>query len=537
MYRVAYPVFAGPFPDLYPDRFAAGTDADNVNMLFNFEALSVFLLITALLSLVLAISALFQPKTPFVCHYAGLMLAAAAYAAGYGLELASSDLGGMLAMLRLQYLGIPFVPYFWVGLAYSYLEPGGLPRRWNLFLLAVALLVLLVTQTNNLHHLYYTQIDYVRINGLAIARSSKGVLYWCTIAYLNLWSAVGVMLLFRAWRQAIPLYRRQALLLLAGSLLPWGFHLLYQLGDAPIGIDMSPFGISATGILFTVAALRHRVLSVLPLARDLVLDGIAEGVVVLDTRGCIIDFNRAATLLLPKLDLSLIGRDCADLIDPKQQGIVVLPPQRGEEGRKIELRCDRLRDRRGREVGSVLLVQDISEKMAMIEELRQLATTDSLTGCYNRRFLFELCQQLARSARRDGRPLSLIILDIDDFKIINDRDGHPAGDLLLSRVSAILRNGLRASDALGRYGGDEFIVVLPETAGPVALHVAEKLAKACATECGVCLSLGVAQLLEQGEGVDDLLSRADLALYRAKSEGKNRAQLDPASVCVQGRAV
>ena len=86
------------------------------------------------------------------------------------------------------------------------------------------------------------------------------------------------------------------MLLLAGSLLPWMFHLIYVMGAAPDGVDIAPFGIAATGVTFAIATLRHRILNIQPLARDLVLDGIAEGVVVLDSKLRIIDFNRAATM-------------------------------------------------------------------------------------------------------------------------------------------------------------------------------------------------------------------------------------------------
>lgn len=496
-------------------------------MPFICSALTVFLLLTALFCLGLGVAALRQPPTHFARYYAGLMLAATAYAAGYGLELAAPDPATMRWMLRIEYLGIPFIPLCWIGLSYAYLEPGGLPPRHRRLLLAVSLAMLAVVQTNDLHHLYYARLDYLRVSGLAIARSVKGPLYWVNIAYLDLGAALGVLLLFRAWRLAIPLYRRQALMLLGGSLLPWAFHLIYQLGGAPLGIDLTPFGIAATGATFAIATLRHRVLSVLPLARDLVLDGIAEGVVVLDSRGRIVDFNRAARELLPGLDLASIGTDGTGLA--RGGDGAAAPVLREVGGRQLEMRVNALQDRHGREIGTVLLIQDVSEKLALIGELRQLATIDSLTGCFNRRHLFELCRHEVRVAQRYRRPLSLIILDLDNFKSVNDNGGHPAGDRLLNRVAATLRSRLRDTDMLGRYGGDEFIVLLPETPGPAALDIAVGLGTLCAGQCGVGLSLGVAELGAGGDQ-DDLLARADGALYQAKHAGKGRAVLAAAAM-------
>jgi diguanylate cyclase (GGDEF)-like protein len=487
-----------------------------------FPALSIFLLLTAMLCLVLAGAALSQGRSAFSRYYAGLMCAAVLYAAGYGLELVSPDRAGMWAMLRIQYLGIPFIPFCWIGLAYAYLEPAGLPRRGQLSLLALAAVMLIAPESNDWHHLYYTYLDYSRVDGVAIAHSGKGPLYWLNIVYLNVGAAYGVLLLFRAWRQSISLYRSQAALLLGGSLLPWLFHLLYQAGLAPRGIDIAPFGIAATGVTFAVATMRHRVLEFLPIARDLVFDSIAEGVIVFDNRGRIVDFNRAATRLMPGLDLSLIGRDGA--------GVVAMPGTAGamliEQGaRQLEIRRDMLNDRRGRAVGAVLLIRDVSEKMAMIEELRQFATQDSLTGCHNRRHLFELCRHEVLVAQRYERQLALIMLDIDDFKAINDSQGHPVGDRMLLQVSVLLRDNLRDSDILGRYGGDEFIIILPETDGASAARIAAQLCRLAMSEIGVSLSLGVAECTS-ADDVDALLLRADMALYRAKQRGKNQAVFD-----------
>lgn len=491
-----------------------------------FPALSIFLFVTALLCLGLGINALRQSATVFGRHFGGLMFCGAAYALGYGLELAAPDLARMQAMLRLQYLGIPFVPYFWVGLAWSYLEPRGMPPRWHLALLGLSLLVLLAFQSNELHHQYYTQLAYRREADLAIAVIGKGVGYWFNIAYLNLSTLMGVLLLFRAWRQSVSLYRQQALLLLLGSLLPWLFHLLYQFGLSPHGIDLSPFGLAATGLVFAVACLRHSVLDVLPLARDLVFDGIAEGVIVLDLRQRIVDFNRAARGFFPLLDHSLIGTEGLHLpeVPALAQALRQMAPCIHEGGgQRLEVRHQPLRDRRGQVVGSALLVQDVTEKLALLDELRALATLDGLTGCYNRRHLLELAERELLRARRHQRALSVLIIDLDDFKQINDSQGHAAGDVLLRRLTATLRQRLRATDILGRYGGDEFVVVLPETSEACALRIAEDLCRLGREQCAHGLSIGVAMLGAAHEDFAALLRQADQALYRGKAAGKGRA--------------
>lgn len=166
---------------------------------------------------------------------------------------------------------------------------------------------------------------------------------------------------------------------------------------------------------------------------------------------------------------------------------------------------------------------------------RMLALTDGLTGLHNHRaFLDRLHQEFDRS-RRYNSILSMIMLDIDDFKAVNDTYGHLQGDLVLKGVAHILRNTSRESDVLGRYGGEEFVALLPETNASQALLKAERIRKEIAghpfqmNHCavGVTVSLGVATWPNPGIQVpEDLIKHADQALYRSKSLGKNRASLE-----------
>ena len=158
-----------------------------------------------------------------------------------------------------------------------------------------------------------------------------------------------------------------------------------------------------------------------------------------------------------------------------------------------------------------------------------LATYDSLTGALARPAIESRLADLADAARQDGRPLSLVFFDIDRFKWINDTHGHAMGDRTLRIVVQRARNRLRSDDLLGRFGGDEMMVVLPDTALPQATAVAEHLREAIhcrpisidGTQLAVSLSLGVAQL-QPGETAEHLIERADAALYASKSAGRNR---------------
>lgn len=194
--------------------------------------------------------------------------------------------------------------------------------------------------------------------------------------------------------------------------------------------------------------------------------------------------------------------------------------QRNEQSREMLTQLDeRLRQTEA----------ETSRLQRLLDEERARASQDSLTGIWNRgAFDKRLGEEVSR-ARRSGRPLSLMFLDVDHFKRLNDTYGHQAGDRVLVSVAKLIGGGLRAHDFLARYGGEEFVVLMPDTGAAPALQVAERVREAIATASfrfqgqpvGVTLSAGVSDLLE-GEEAETLLERADKALYRAKHDGRNR---------------
>ena len=155
-----------------------------------------------------------------------------------------------------------------------------------------------------------------------------------------------------------------------------------------------------------------------------------------------------------------------------------------------------------------------------LERIREIAIRDELTGTYNRRFLMEcLARELARAARGGG--FSVCVIDVDHFKAVNDRLGHAAGDDVLRRVAQIAGRGLRGIDVFGRFGGEEFLLLLPDADRAGATVVAERIRAAVAAETRVTVTIGVAQHARD-EAAAAVLARADEALYRGKALGRNK---------------
>jgi diguanylate cyclase (GGDEF)-like protein/PAS domain S-box-containing protein len=171
------------------------------------------------------------------------------------------------------------------------------------------------------------------------------------------------------------------------------------------------------------------------------------------------------------------------------------------------------------------------EKEELIKTLNYLSTTDSLTGLLNRRALNDMLQHEIERSKRYSTELSLIICDVDMFKLINDTYGHSAGDRALMVVSDVLRQTLRKADILSRYGGDEFMIILPETSLAGAQSLAEKIRAAVERQelevpgdkrTGLTLSIGVASCCSPEDNLDTIVSLADTALYTSKEAGRNR---------------
>lgn len=172
-------------------------------------------------------------------------------------------------------------------------------------------------------------------------------------------------------------------------------------------------------------------------------------------------------------------------------------------------------------------INDLNSQLEEVnQQLQTMVRTDPLTGSWNRYYIQEELDRLIEMAKRHGHPFSVVFFDIDRFKVFNDRYGHQAGDRVLRSITAALHSCLRAIDVLGRWGGEEFIVVASNTAVEDALQLAERVRAAVAgLDLGdlgrVTVSLGVAQWQEEESGTA-VINRADSAMYRAKSEGRNR---------------
>ncbi len=292
------------------------------------------------------------------------------------------------------------------------------------------------------------------------------------------------------------------------------------------------------------------------------LDTFAEGVVVLDRDQCIVLANDKFKRHVGKSEPDLLGRRIDELpwLSETHESV---PPWRqsddtartgarlalrlGGEYRTYLVNASPILNSHGEQRGTIASFDDITalernrdelntmllelkgsrdELRSRNEELQLLATRDSLTGCLNRRTFFEIFDRECAAHQRHQRGIGCLMVDVDNFKLVNDRHGHVAGDEVLRRVASTLMSVARESDAVCRYGGEEFCVLLPETRIEQAATVAERLRQAIAEldfgPLAVTASLGVSTIEGGTADPRELLEQADRSLYYAKHRGRNR---------------
>lgn len=285
------------------------------------------------------------------------------------------------------------------------------------------------------------------------------------------------------------------------------------------------------------------------------IDQIPDAVIAMGIDGRITRWSRGARRLLQYEPAEIVGKPIAALLAPEEpregEGEAKLPelptgiPDHAQQV-EVETRLRRkdgalfhahlslapMLDAWGRRTGTIGYGLDISPQKELEAKLGELATVDQLTGAYNRRYLQVHGPIEIQRAQRFKRPLALLMLDLDHFKLVNDQHGHAFGDLVLSTFAELCHKSLRGSDIFIRYGGEEFMAIMPETDLATAARVAARIADQFRGTLlssnpplkGLTVSIGVSALKPGDSDLHALIERADQALYRAKEMGRDRIE-------------
>ena len=470
-----------------------------------------------------------------------ICLAIAIYVIGYSFELKSDSIEEIKFFLKMEYFGQPFIFVFWFMFSYKLYTNKNTPLNLNVLIFAIPVLTHFLNVTNEYHHLYYTEISAVSYNGFIVAKLEKGPWYFIHAAYCYAMLIAGLWLFYKAWRKSPNAISLQSLIILfIGCSFPAGISIIYLAGLSPYGIDLIPFGMSFLAICLYISFFRYNFLDLDEIIGSIIFSEIQEGIIVVDNDNKLLNFNNSAQKIFEWVNEKNIGFDIASIsneakkIFSNNDELFEVKIIKGNTHFFYEFHVTKLKKNK-KDLGLVYLVRDISKETEAFMELDSIASYDFLTQVYNRRKFLEEAEIEVMMAKRHSSFLSILMLDIDNFKVVNDKYGHLAGDSVIKSIIDICCNSVRSTDIVGRYGGEEFVVLLSgasvenayKIAENIRKHVEEMDIKYQENKISLTISIGVSstdsnKVIEEKEfDINELLKKADIALYDAKNSGRN----------------
>lgn len=491
-----------------------------------------------------------------------LMMTVAGWSLVAAMEAGSVRLAAKVFWSQFEYLGSGTATTLYLFFALQRTGSNiriGSRRTFALWLLPVVNFAMALT--NRWHGLLWSGFEPSSISANRIIYQ-HGPAFFVMVSAIYVYILLGSIVLIRGTLHAGLIRKRQNWSVIIAGLVPWAGGILYTVNPKWLGgFNISPLSFSISGIVMAIGVVGMRYFDITPVARDTLFEFMDDGVLVLSETNRVIDINPAACRLLDT-NTSRIGSPVDTILAPWPELLercrqsdaeyyevqlsesplrvidARLTPIIGKDSRPsgliVVLRAitARVHDQRKLQEAHDLLKGQVAEISRLQESVREQAIHDALTGLFNRRYLEEtLPREVASSGRRNA-PMSIILLDIDFFKTINDTYGHQVGDRTLKALAELLDASTREGDIACRYGGDEFVLVLPDTTLADAVGKAESLRLKCSSldqeGCsGVTISLGVACAPDHGNAGGTILLVADRALYQAKEAGRNQVHAGP----------
>lgn len=463
------------------------------------------------------------------------------YLLGYLMEINSHTLQKMLFWNQVQYFGIPFFPALWLVVSMLYTGRGKFLQGFgSLVVFAVPLATFFFRLTNSWHHLYYSNIELQSFGNTNIMLLTKGPWYVFQMSYILIILVLCNRFYFQRYKKSNGDEKIQFRLLLVASVLPYIALILVTLNIGGIGIDYTALILPPCILLIYLALTRFNFLEIKVLARERVFEDSTAGLILLNRFYRIVDFNAASIpffkyfkVQVKEENLDVLLKDQPDIfenIKRSEEKTFKFDSEDGECYVNISVRSVINKEVT---IGYLITLEDVTERELLRRRLTEMANTDELSGLNNRRRFRECSEKAYERAQYDQESFSVLMIDIDFFKKINDSFGHQIGDSVIRDFSGMLSATFREADIVGRMGGEEFAVVLLNTDATSAFQRAEefrRMVEAKAMMFGqqqvtMTISIGVAELDHTTFSFDALLNQADNALYEAKRTGRNRTMI------------
>ena len=501
---------------------------------------NVLLIAAAFLLLALAVRTGKSIHTTGMATLFAIILFYSVWVLGNLIELNTSDFFWMLWGRNIQQIGVFFVPLFTLYFSINYTANDGL-RRFAFFISIIEAISVLLIFTDQYHHIMRESVTVQPDAALGQALVVQSTRIGSALVAFNFCiPLISIVNLIAFARTVCPRLKRPLWLIIVSMFVTFLIALVQMTFLCNIGIHIPiPVLNLPCLVVFSLAVLKDGFVGVTPTAFSKVFEVIDQGIIVVDTCGKVIEYNRRADELMKDTAVSgelSTGSSITACITPEAHGLAEafsidsLPRElkNAQRNQYIALAYHALEAHQGRLIGYVLVLTDITL-------LKVRAEIDFLTGSYNREGLANAFADLSKEAEK-APFLSALIVDLDDFKQVNDTYGHLAGDVILRDFVGVAQSLLSEKRFLGRLGGDEFVVILPAEPSEAA-QLAETL-RQCVVSRAVpylnstiryTVSVGIAGCENNGScSLSDLLHRADLALYEAKHQGKNTVHAESA---------
>jgi len=504
--------------------------------------LSLYLILAVILAQFFAAYFFSKGRASYRKAFSALVLCISVYLFGYLMIINNNNLQELIFWNQIQYLGLPFISVLWMLVALLYTKTiYSLKTRMVLLLFSVPVMTFFIRLTNSWHHLFYTKWEWRQFFGYYSLYMERGFWYYVNIIYTMLCLILTVIIYFREYLKNKTGYTKpHFLIFLFASLLPFIGIVLIIFAFDEWSIDYSALIMPVSLLIISFGILKYDFLEIRTLARETIFENNSDGMVVLGPGKRIIDYNKAAEKFFETINLSLNNYPIEQILDQEPKLLEIFESKNshdlslvidGEE-RFFEIDAVPLGDSHDGSIRMLKSIRDVTEVRKIQEKLKLLATIDSLSGLYNRAEFMNLTKSEFAWAKRNNGELSLLIMDLDNFKSINDTFGHAAGDEMIREIGSIIRTSFRKSDIAGRIGGEEFAVVLKNASLEEAKKVAEKFRENVAKrkviyegqEISLTVSIGVAAIRSYNgdiNDIEDILKLADDALYKAKAKGRN----------------
>ena len=533
-------------------------------MALQFHPYTVVLVISALTTLITSLIILRRDVTGSTA-LGGVLLASFIWSGAYAMTWSLTDVQEKVLWLKIMYMGVVAVPALFLIFTLQITQHDNWLTSRNLVLLALEPLMILGLLWLDVRFMF-NRIDVAQRGGFTVLTIERGPGFWLNTIYSYALILLALVALGVGSMRAHRYFRRQYLIILIGSAIPFAASLFTQARYEELGdLDMAPMSFAVMSILYAYAVFRHQFMDLLPVARGRLIENMSDGVLVVDAKGRIVDINPAMKSFLDDEPAALIGRNISEVlnlwshdVDQLLEGFETRTELkfRGKPSRYLDLRITPLYNDDNVMNGRLIVFRDVTDRKIveqnlrramdrlqtqLIEigtlqsKLREQAIRDALTNVFNRRYLEDTLERELARAERESYPLCLIMMDLDYFKDVNDTYGHEAGDVVLKALAETVMRQSRQGDFVCRYGGEEFVLVMPNIGIETARQRAEELHQTVNLlnipygnfNLTTTISMGVAAYPEHGKTKEELLRAADRAMYIAKHTGRNRVVVYP----------